>query len=49
MTQKQEKDKEGIPIFMVTHTALEMDMQDALDKIDQLECVKDKTVFIRVL
>jgi hypothetical protein len=24
-------------------------MQDALDKIDQLECVKDKTVIIRVL
>jgi homoserine dehydrogenase len=49
MIQKQEKDKEGIPIFMVTHTALEMDMQNALDKIDQLECVKDKTVIIRVL
>jgi homoserine dehydrogenase len=49
MTQKQEQDKKGIPIFMVTHTALERDMQDALDKIDKLECVKDKTVFIRVL
>jgi homoserine dehydrogenase len=49
MTQKQEKDKEGIPIFMVTHTALEKDMQNALNKIDNLDCVKDKTVFIRVL
>lgn len=47
MTQKQEND--GIPIFMVTHTALEMDMRAAIDKIDQLDCVKDKTIFIRVL
>jgi homoserine dehydrogenase len=49
MTQKQELDNNGIPIFMVTHTAIERDMQDALDKIDHLDCVKDKTVFIRVL
>jgi homoserine dehydrogenase len=47
MTQKQEND--GIPIFMVTHTALELEMRAAIDKIDQLECVKDKTIFIRVL
>jgi homoserine dehydrogenase len=47
MTQKQENN--GIPIFMVTHTALEMDMRAAIDKIDQLDCVKDKTIFIRVL
>ena len=47
MTQKQGND--GIPIFMVTHTALEMDMRAAIDKIDQLDCVKDKTIFIRVL
>jgi homoserine dehydrogenase len=47
MTQKQEND--GIPIFMVTHTAFEMDMRTAIDKIDQLDCVKDKTIFIRVL
>ncbi len=49
MTQKQQDEEEGIPIFMVTHTALEMDMNAAVDKIDQLECVKSKTVFIRVL
>ena len=46
MTQKQENN--GIPIFMVTHTALEMEMRAAIDKIDQLDCVKDKTMFIRV-
>ena len=47
MTQKQENN--GIPIFMVTHTALEMEMRAAIDRIDQLDCVKDKTIFIRVL
>ncbi len=48
MTQKQH-DKPGIPILMVTHTALERDMKAAVEKIDKLECVNDKTVFIRVL
>jgi homoserine dehydrogenase len=48
MTQKQHE-KDGIPIFMVTHTALESDMKSAVQKIDHLDCVKAKTVFIRVL
>jgi len=47
MIQKQEN--EGIPIFLVTHTALEMEMRAAVEKIDQLDCIKDKTIFIRVL
>ena len=47
MIQKQEN--EGIPIFLVTHTALEMEMRAAVEKIDQLDCVKDKTIFIRLL
>ena len=49
MTQKQKQDNEGIPIFMVTHTALEKDMRGAVNKIDNLECVKTETIFIRVL
>ena len=49
MTQKHQDEEEGIPIFMVTHTAQEMDMRAAVDRIDQLDCVKAKTVFIRVL
>jgi homoserine dehydrogenase len=49
MTQKQKDVDEGIPIFMVTHTALERNMRDAIYKIDNLDCVKDKTLFIRVL
>ena len=48
MTQKQH-DKPGIPIFMVTHKAFESDMKNAVKKIDNLDCVMDKTVFIRVL
>jgi len=47
MIQKQEND--GIPIFLVTHMALEMEMRAAVEKIDQLDCIKDKTIFIRVL
>jgi homoserine dehydrogenase len=49
MTQKQKQDNEGIPIFMVTHTALEKDMRAAVNKIDNLKCVKTETIFIRVL
>ena len=49
MTQKQKQNNEGIPIFMVTHTALEKDMRAAVNKIDNLECVKTETIFIRVL
>ncbi len=49
MTQKQQNETNEIPIFMVTHTALEMDMRDAIYKIDQLDCIKDQTHFIRVL
>lgn len=48
MTQKQQ-DKPGIPIFMVTHTAIERNMKAAVEKIDKLACIKEKTVFIRIL
>ncbi len=47
MTQKH--GKRGSSIFMMTHTALEREMRAAVNKIDQLDCVKDNTVFIRVL
>ncbi len=47
MTQK--KAEKGTPIFMMTHTAIESDMKAAVAKIDDLNCVKDKTLFIRVL
>ena len=47
MTQK--KAEEGTPIFMMTHKAIESEMKSAVAKIDDLNCVKDKTLFIRVL
>ena len=47
MTQK--KAEKGTPIFMMTHTAIESEMNAAVDKIDKLDSVKDKTLFIRVL
>jgi homoserine dehydrogenase len=47
MTQK--KGEEGTPIFMMTHTAIESEMIAAVDKINHLDSVKDKTLFIRVL
>lgn len=47
MTQK--KAEKGTPIFMMTHKAVESEMKAAVAKIDDLNCVKDKTLFIRVL
>lgn len=49
VTQKQERDEKGIPIFMLTHTALERNMMAAINKINNLDCVKDETLLIRVL
>jgi hypothetical protein len=34
---------------MMTHTAVESEMRAAVDKIDHLDCIRDKTLFIRVL
>jgi homoserine dehydrogenase len=45
----QKKGQEGTPIYMMTHTAIEKEMKAAVAKIDQLNCVKAKTVFIRAL
>jgi homoserine dehydrogenase len=45
----QKKAEKGTPIFMMTHTATESEMKAAVNKIDNLDCVKDKTHFIRVL
>jgi homoserine dehydrogenase len=45
----QKKAEKGTPIFMMTHSAIESEMEAAVAKIDDLNCVKDKTLFIRVL
>jgi homoserine dehydrogenase len=45
----QKKGQKGTPIYMMTHTAIEKEMKAAVAKIDQLNCVKAKTVFIRAI
>lgn len=46
--KKQEKGRE-VPIFMVTHEASEKNMRKAIKRIENLDSVKDETVFIRLL
>jgi len=46
--KKQEKGQE-VPIFMVTHEASEKNMRKAIKRIENLDSVKDETVFIRLL
>lgn len=38
-----------IPIFLVTHDSLERNIREAVMKIDELDFIKDKTLFIRML
>ena len=37
-----------VPLVIMTHTALERDVREALSQIDQLSCLSEKTVLIRV-
>lgn len=46
--QKERHEGEGVPVVMMTHTALEKDFQKAQKEIDNLEVVKGNTVRIRV-
>ena len=45
----QKKGQKGTPIYMMTHTAIENEMKAAVAKMNQLNCVKAKTVFIRAI
>jgi homoserine dehydrogenase len=38
----------GVPLMIMTHTAKERDMRQALQKISELECVDENPVLIRV-
>lgn len=38
----------GVPLIMMTHRVIEKNVQDALRVIDQMDCVCEKTVLIRV-
>jgi homoserine dehydrogenase len=45
--QKERGAEDGVPVVMMTHEATEKDIQLALNEIDQLEVVLDKTILIR--
>ena len=47
--QKEVHPVDSVPVVVLTYEASEHDMQQALQKIDALDEVKDKTVLIRVL
>ncbi|MDO8444908.1 MAG: homoserine dehydrogenase [Deltaproteobacteria bacterium] len=48
MIQKGREIEGAVPIVMMTHEARERDVRKALDEIDRLPVVHDKTVFIRI-
>jgi len=49
VSQKKSEDEEAVPIFMVTHHALEKNIQEAMKIINKLDFVKKETVLIRLL
>ncbi|MGZ7119206.1 MAG: homoserine dehydrogenase [Methanobacterium sp.] len=49
MTQKKRDEGQEVPIFMVMHESLEKNMNDAVKEINELDFVKDDTLFVRVL
>jgi homoserine dehydrogenase len=46
--QKGRRVGEAVPLVVLTHEAKEKDMRKAVEEIDRLQVVMDKTVFIRV-
>jgi len=48
MIQKGRKVDEAVPVVMMTHKALERDVQQALAEINRFPDVSDRTVLIRV-
>lgn len=48
VTQKERKRQAVVPIVMVTHEAKEKNLRIALDKIDRLAMVREKSVAIRI-
>jgi homoserine dehydrogenase len=49
VTQKKRSHGQAVPIFMVTHEAAERNIRHALEEIDRLEVIQEKSMFIRVL
>ncbi|OGW37319.1 MAG: hypothetical protein A2010_15350 [Nitrospirae bacterium GWD2_57_9] len=48
MIQKGRKVDEAVPVVMMTHDAVERDVNKALAEIDQMDCVAGPTIVIRV-
>ena len=48
MIQRGRKEGGSVPLVIMTHTALEQDIQKALVQIEALDCVTEKAVLIRV-
>ncbi|MCK9274741.1 MAG: homoserine dehydrogenase [Syntrophales bacterium] len=46
--QKGRKDEGAVPVVMTTHESRERDVREALEEIDKLDIVLDKTVLIRI-
>ena len=46
--QKGRRAEKAVPIYMLTHEAREKNMQKALQEIDRLHIIVDKTVLIRI-
>jgi len=46
--QRGRKQGGAVPLVILTHTALERDVQEALVRIEKLSCVSEKPVLIRV-
>ena len=49
VNQRRKDEGKEVPIFMVTHEALEKNIRNAVKEIDDLDLVKEETLFIRVL
>ena len=49
VNQRKKNEGKEIPIFMVTHEALEKNVRNAVEEINNLDLVKEDTLFIRVL
>lgn len=49
VSQKKKDEGQEVPIFMVTHEALEKNIRKSLKEINALDFVKKDTLFIRVL
>ncbi|HTX61776.1 MAG TPA: homoserine dehydrogenase [Methanobacterium sp.] len=49
VNQKGPGNGDVVPIFMITHQAIEKNVQEAVNRIEKLEIVRDEVVYIRLL